>query len=453
MQSDWGPFYGRWTDVHANTRTRALGPVYEKIETPEDWQFHAVRPFQSLWDHEGDRVERREVLWPVAKASRRGDARSWRFLLTWGMNWDVEDPESRHRLWVLPFYFHGRDTRGEDYRAIFPLGGRLHEFFLWDEIHFVLFPLYVESRKNEIEAKTVLWPLLSRTEGPGVRRARFFPFYGYNEREGFGRKHFVLWPFWTQVQYTMPENEGRGWILFPITGHLKLEDQESWWILPPLFRYHVGEEKNRLLGPWPFVQLSEGSTEKFYLWPLYGTKTIGSVQRDFYLWPLIWNERIDGPDTIKRRFTLVPFVQNFHEANAETDETESRYTKLWPLASHLYHAEGPVRRTVFPDLNPFRAGPIERNYAPFWQLFVREQVGEEIDTEILWGMYRSIKRGDDFRHRSLFPLVSWGREADGRSFSLLKGLFGYERAASKKSWRLLYLFRFGDTKQIEESRP
>ncbi|MCC5843299.1 MAG: hypothetical protein JJU05_03515 [Verrucomicrobia bacterium] len=442
MRSDWGPFYGRWTDVHENDRQKIAGPVYERIETPEGWHFGALRPLLASWNHAGDEVHRREILWPVAKQSFREEQHVWRFLVAFGLNRDVNDPGSRYRVWVFPVYFQGRDKHGETYLAVFPFGGSLHEFLLWDEISFTLFPLYVRSRVRDVEAESWVWPVFSRTEGDAVRRGRVFPFYGYSEREGLGRKEFILWPFWTSVEYTHPRMEGRGWILFPITGHLETPDQESWWILPPFFRYHVGEEKNRLFGPWPFVQVSKGATDKFYLWPLYGRKTIGDTRRDFFLWPIGSHETHRGGYTDKTRTFVVPVYQSFHEADSETGETLRDYKKVWPLFSHSYHREGPARRTVFPDLNPFRDGPIERNWAPFWHLYRREQVGEAVDTEILWGFYRSLKR-EDYRYRSLFPLMSVESGDGEREVNLLKGLLGWRREPGNNQLRLLYFLRFG----------
>jgi len=447
---DWGPFYSRRIDTQGHERTRALGPVYEHTVTPEGWSLRAARPFFIRWNHDGDGFLRREVLWPLAQTSRLGDQRSWRVLLTYGTNWDVNDPESRYRLWVLPFYFQGRDTHGESYRALFPVGGRLHEFLFWDEIEFYLFPIHLRSRVKQIEARSWFWPVYSRTEGPGIRRFRIFPFYGFAEREGMGRKQFLFWPIWTSVRYERPKETGSGWILFPLTGHLKLENQESWWILPPFFRYHTGGEKSRFFGPWPFVQISTGAVEKRYFWPVYGTKTIGNTQKDFFLWPIVWRDRTRTAEENKSRHFVVPFYQDFRVADAEKDETQTRHTKVWPLYSHSYRAEGPVRRTVFPDLNPFRAGPIERNFAPFWQLYVREQVGEDVDTEIFWGLYRSAQRGED-RYRSLFPLYQSARSEGRREWNLLKGLVGYERVGEKKSWRVLYLLRFGDREEKDAS--
>lgn len=444
---DWGPFYSTWTDVHGNQRTRYLGPVGEHMRTPGEDTLHAVRPFYFSWFEADRNFRQTESLWPVWVRRSYEDSVYWRFLLTFFKDWDVEDSTSRWRLWSLPFYFQGRDKDGESYVALFPLAGRIHEFVFWDRIHFALFPLYMKSQLNEIETLSYLWPVYSRTVGPGVDRFRVFPFYGYSDMEEVGRKTFILWPFWNQVRYTLPQSQGKGWILFPLLGHLKLTDQETWWFLPPIFRYSIGEEQNRLYGPWPIVQRGEGDVDKFYIFPLYGRKQQAGVDRRFILWPIGRHEKSEQETGTKTKWFVVPFVQRFKETPSEAmggGAQSSSYLKIWPLFSHLSKEGGDIRRTAFLDLNPVRGGPVERNYAPFWQLYVREQVRDEVDIEILWGFYRYAARGDDYRYRSLFPLVSWSREEDGGHFSFLKGLLGRRRQGGKSTWQVLYLFKIGD---------
>lgn len=443
IRTDWGPFYASWTDVHGNERHRALGPFYDHTETPDGWEARAIRPLFHGWGREEPRVTRNEFLWPLGTWRQRENSSYWRFLLAFRWNWDVDDPESRHRSWLFPFVFSGRSIEGKDYFAVFPFGGTIREFLFWDRIRFVLFPLYVNSRINDVEAKTWLWPFISKTEGEGVRRFRVFPFYGYNEREGRGRKTFVLWPFWNQVRYTTPGASGFGWILFPVVGHLKLTDQETWWVVPPLFRVSVGEEQNRVYGPWPFVQKESGETEKFYLWPFYGRKVIGGVDQRFFLWPLGRHEKIERPESETTRTWLLPFYRRYVTQSDSEAVEPSAWTKVWPLFSHLSKNEGAVRKTVVPDFNPMRGGPIERNFAPFWHLYVRQEVEGHVDTEVLWGLYRGVKRGESYQYRSLFPLFSWSREKEGGHFSLLKGLISRRRQGDENSWRILYLFRFG----------
>lgn len=444
---DWGPFFSSWTDVHGNQRTRFLGPVGEHMVSPDEDTLHAFRPLYYTWRVENEDVRRSEVLWPLYVRRSREERVYWRFLLTFFWNWDVEDSESRWRLWSLPFYFQGRDTHGESYVALFPLAGRIHEFFFWDRIDFMLFPLYMESRLKEIEATSYLWPIYSRASGPGVDRFRIFPFYGYSDMENVGRKIFVLWPFWNQVRYTMPKSQGKGWILFPLLGHLRLTDQETWWLLPPIFRYSSGEDQNRLFAPWPIVQMEEGEVDKFYIFPIYGRKQHRGIDRRFLLWPIGHYEKSEQVTGSKTKFFVVPFVQHFRKKPSEVmggDAQSSSYTKIWPLFSHLSKEDGDIRRTAFLELNLLRGGAVERNYAPFWQFYVREQVRDEVDTEIFWGLYRYAARGEEYRYRSLFPLFSWSRGEDEGHFSFLKGLLGRRREGEKSVWQVLYLFNFGD---------
>jgi len=446
IRNDWGPVFSSYQDARGNQRQRALGPIYEHTVTPEEWKANALRPLFHEWRHDEQQVERQEMLWPVGARRQREDSAYWRFLLIFRWDWDLDDPGSRNRTWIFPFWFQGRSAEGKSYVGFFPFGGTVREFFFWDRIHFALFPLYISSRINEVEAKTWLWPVFSRTEGPGVKRFRIFPFYGYNEREGLGRKTFILWPFWTSVKYTAAGAQGGGWILFPITGHLKLPGQETWWIIPPIFRLTQGEEHYRLFGPWPIVQQEKGEMDKFYLWPLYGRKTIGGVDKRFFLWPLGHYEKLENPTGTKTRFQFFPFYRRYvfepHEDMEEEDPRDT-WTKVWPLYSHHNRRNGEMVRTVFPDLNPMRDGPIERNYGPFWQWVVYHREKEDKDLEIFWGLYRSMDRGPEYRYRSLFPLYSWSREEEGGHVSLLKGLLGWRHENGKKRWRVLYLFEFG----------
>ncbi len=447
---DWGPFAASWIDANGNQRHRYVGPVFERIENPQGDTALAARPlFHDWYQVEGD-FNRREVLWPIWVNRSRGDSAYWRFLLNFGWNWDVNDPASRYRLWILPFYFQGRDVNGEDYLAVFPIAGSIHEFFFWDKIDFALFPLYVRSQMQDIVAKTFIWPIFSKTTGPRLKRFRVFPFYGYSEREGLGRKSFYLWPFLTTVHYTLPRSAGRGWILFPLLGHLKLTDQETWWFIPPIFRYSIGEDQNRIYGPWPFFQKEEGEVDKFYIFPIYGRKQHAGYNKQFFLWPLGQYESTKKDTGEKKKFHFIPFVYYFYENPSAPMEAESdgeaSYVKIWPIFQNSSKHEGQVTRFTFPDLNPMRGGPIERNYAPYWHLFVHTKHYDAVDTEILWGLYRSAKRGEDYKYRSLFPLFNYTRDNgdDEKHFQLFKGLIGRHRVGEKKRWQFLYLFHFGD---------
>ena len=175
-----------------------------------------------------------------------------------------------------------------------------------------------------------------------------------------------------------------------------------------------------------------------------------SSRSAFFLWPIFRTERLDRGDAYSRRFMAVPFYYSEVRKQHPRDSTfkpkvVSRYHKLWPLMS--YEREDDNKRFRCLDLWPLRnTGSVEREYAPIWTLYSHSVVGGSCDDELLWGLYRNRKRGNDFRSVSLFPLASWtrdDRDTERREWSLLKGLVAYEQEGTQTSWRVLYFLRIG----------
>jgi hypothetical protein len=453
---DFGFIASRHKDVHGDWRLKAAGPLFEGASSTQDMHFLAVRPLYSIvTDPPRDRAAE-DFLWPLATRHSVENQSRWRCLIFFGYNHDTASAKPRHRLWLFPFYFQGRDARGVNYRAVFPLGGSIHEFLGRDEINFVLFPARSTSKLNDLETSNWLWPIYAETKGEDTYRWRMFPFYAVSRRDGEYEKKFILWPFWNQVRYDYSNSAGSGYVLFPLMGHMKLTDQETWWVLPPFIRFTKGETLDQVFCPWPFFQYARSRDpgalehplverarsagyEKLYFWPIWGHKRVGNLDQSFYLWPLIWRQEIDRVGQTKNRFVVVPFFQ------AESDEKPSgeivgRYNKFWPLYS--YRRQGDESRFRVLELWPFAEAPaVERNWAPFWTLYSRTGAGVHRDSELLWGLYRNQKRGSWSRYVSLFPLVEWKRDdysGNLRRWALLKGLVGYESRDSRKRVRLLY---------------
>lgn len=457
---DAGFLASRHRDVNGDTRLKALGPFFEMGQSTQGMKLLAVRPFYSSVEAPATESSAKDYVWPLGTHRRNHDEERSRYLIFFSFRHQqpphAETAKRRYRFWLLPFYFQGRDAKGLEYRAVFPLGGTIREFGGMDEIKFVLFPLRSTSRLNDLEASNWLWPLISETTGEGVHRKRFFPFYGRSTREGRFDKKFVLWPVWTSARYEYPNGSGGGHILFPLYGHMKMEDQETWWVLPPIFRFTEGRKLDLVYCPWPFFQKAKGEDyEKFYLWPLYGRKEVGDFRRTFVFWPIVWDEENLREGEVQERFIIAPFWLSERQGlPADRDNCRPtpsrRLHKLWPVYS--YRRIGEDSRLRVPELWPFaEAAAVERNWAPFWSLYLRTRHGGNTDTELLWGLYRSQRREDGSRFRSLFPVFETEREGpDSRSWSVLKGLVGGERSGSQRSFRLLYFFRFGDD---EESAP
>jgi hypothetical protein len=157
----------------------------------------------------------------------------------------------------------------------------------------------------------------------------------------------------------------------------------------------------------------------------------------------------------RRRFSPFLYYDVERPYETSTDEAQEavyRRFKFWPLFSSERRDSSFRCRGL--ELWPFSRNPrpVERSWAPWWTLWHHVREGGDVDTEVLWGLYRRTQRGAYHRRHSLFPVVSWERKtgtADEREWEFLKGLVGYRREGSRKSFRLLYFLRWGQ----EEDTP
>lgn len=398
------------TGAPVATSWRAAGPLIEGAREPDaQADLLAVRPFFS---HEtaGD-AEVMDLLWPLATWHRRGVGASWRALLAYGADADVDDPESAYFIRIFPFYFEGRTRAGEEYHALFPLGGTICGLPSFDRARFVLFPLYGDSQTRDTRTVTWLWPLFLTRHGDELDQWRLFPLYGVSRRTGelTLTRRFVLWPLWTAVHYDGERVQGDAFVLFPLYGQADLGDERSWMLLPPFFSWTRNEAQDyrRLRCPWPLVQWERrGADSAAGLWPLYGERQTAELSRWYALWPIIRSERVTHGSNRVERFHVTPvFYQERRAATAGLDEArEDHYWRLWPLLS--WSRQGAASRLRVLELTWFRnSQAIERNWAPFWSLFVRRREADGASrNDLLWG------------------LAAWGRQADGGGYFRLLGL-------------------------------
>ncbi len=450
---DAGPLASRFVEADGTVRERALGPLVERTRSPES-SVTALRPLYAKTTDAESGWTRHEGLWPLAVV-RTLDAHETaaRIGFIYYRHAARGDDPNAWRLWVFPLYFQGRNARGQRHAALFPLGGRIRAFLGQDEIDFFLFPLWLQTRVNEVETTAVAWPFLSRTDGPGIRRRRVFPLYGVNRHQDRYTKRFVLWPVWTQVRYTYPQTEGRAFLLFPVYGQVRRVDQRSDLFLPPFIRIDRSERLRAVTAPWPFLRVRSGEIDEITVWPLYQTRHNPPLQSGYFLWPIFRHFHVDRGTTSIRRRSALPFVQT--ETRTTTGETESavedsevtgRRIRLWPLAD--YRRQEDRSRLRILALWPTAAEAVDRNWAPLWTLAERQTDGASRDTEILWGLFRRRERSEGVRYTSIFPLIEWEQSEDGtRRWSLLKGLIGSRRGPTSRSMRLLYGFTWERTEE------
>src|SRR5262249_47268096 len=109
----------------------------------------------------------------------------------------------------FPLYFRQRSSIPEEnYTAVFPFYGHLRHRLFRDEIFFVMFPIYGQTKKHGIITDNYLFPVFHLRHGNGMEGWQFWPLAGHEHQEvttvtnGFNDQviipghdsTFVLWP-------------------------------------------------------------------------------------------------------------------------------------------------------------------------------------------------------------------------------------------------------------------
>ena len=147
-------------------RTEALGPLFysERNGVQGTW---AVPPLLShTWDETTD-FDEVDFLYPLMTYRRYGTEYRWQFLqiFSFAGGHDQQERDSR-RFTLFPIYFQQRSADpNRNYTAVFPFYGHLKNRLLRDEIFFVMFPLYAQTRKKGMVTDNYLFPFFHRRHG------------------------------------------------------------------------------------------------------------------------------------------------------------------------------------------------------------------------------------------------------------------------------------------------
>lgn len=462
---DIGPIFYSGTDIETNQYKTAIGPFYESRKDTNGNSVVAIHPFYRLSKSEMDDRILLEYLWPIGMHKTYRGQSYWRFILAYGMNFDIDDPGSRYRYSIFPLIYGGRNIDEKPYFAFFPFGGTIYEILGQDKVTFILFPLYFTHQIKDVKTTTYLWPIFSKTTGEDVQRGGVFPFYGYSNKEQLNnwKKKYVLWPFWTHTKYLAPGPEGYAYILFPLFGHAKVDNSKTLMILPPLFRFSKGEYRGAThkegFCPWPFIRYKYNKEEsKFYAWPLWGYRNRKMEDKWFTLWPIVLHKKVYRREYYGKRTLILPFIHNqaryrYAEPGktknrkdwGETDEAIARNLKIWPLMNYIRENDSSHFGTL--SLWPFRStGNVERNYGRLWTIYSHDRNGNTKEDTVLWGLFRWRRDNSGNKDLRLFPIYSSNKQTNdninSKKWNILYGLLGYEREGLQKKLRLLYFFKF-----------
>ena len=428
-------------------RTEAAGPFYysQQAESNTLWAFP---PFFSRERQPAVEAREDDFLYPFFTDRSYGHEQRWQF-------WQVisassgrqPDETGVKQLTLFPLYFQQRaaDTN-LNYTAVVPFYGTIKNRLFRDEIHFVMMPFYVESKKRDVVTDNYFWPFVDVHHGDGMKGWQCWPLVGREHKDvtyqtnGFGdvtlvagHDHlFCFWPFYFKQNNGIgTDDPGKFRALIPFYAVSRSPQRDSTSVLWPFFsviddrakKYHEWQ------GPWPFVIWTRGEGKHTSrVWPLFSRSRNAVKENNSCLWPLYTYARTHA-DPLDRRRTRVAFwlYSRVAEKNTETGKEKIRLD-MWPFFTWHRDFNGNQRLQILAPLEP--AVPdnrgIEKNWSPLWSLWRAEKNPRTgaASQSLLWNLY----------HRETAPAR--------KKVSLLFGLFQYQSSQRAERTRLFYFTVF-----------
>jgi hypothetical protein len=422
-------------------RTEAAGPFFysEEQETQRTW---AVPPLFSHTQDPATESEEFDFLYPVMTYDRFGDQYRWHVfqLLSFGGG-PTQQEDVRERFTLFPVYFQQRSSLpSENYTAVLPFYGRLKHRLFRDEIFFVMFPLYIQSRKADVVTDNYLYPLFHIRHGNALRGWQFWPLIGsehkgvttqtnaFNEVQIIGGhdKFFLLWPLFFQQKVGIGTDNPQ-WMQGSIPAYslLRSPKRDSTTVLWPFFsRIDDREKKYREWEvPWPLIIMARGEGKTTTrVFPFFSRAHSAYLESDFYLWPVYKYNRVHADPADRRRTRICFFLySDVLDKNTETGRARHR-VDCWPLYTYRRDFNGNSRLQILAPLEPFVPNnkSIDRDYSPLWSLWRSErnpQAGTASES-LLWNLYRRETTPASHRSSALFGLFQAKNDAKGKHVRL-----------------------------------
>jgi len=441
-----GPLYNRSElTLSEGWRSEWFGPLFY-YEMDEETETFAVPPLFSHYKNDSTDYSGTDILYPAIGYRRYGEEFRYHLFQFFSFSGGTSrDNDSSRRFTVFPFYFHQwSQIPEENYTAVVPFYGTLKNRLLWDEVHFILFPIYSKTKKRDVITENYLVPFFHIRRGTELKGWQFFPIYGEEHKNAFSftnkydeieispghNKQFVLWPIYLKSTTGLgTTNQIFQQAILPFFSYQESELRHSitapWPIGLTLTR--DDEKKYHEIGaPWPLIVIARGEGKNITrFWPLYGTASNPYRVSNFYLWPAYKYNflRASGVDVEKTRLFFFLY-SDLITINTESGDA-SRRTSLWPLFIQKIDNDGKERLVAPALLEPIfpSSSPIARNYSPLWGLCREEKnpVQGKYSKSLFWNLLREDKN----------------KESEKASF--LFGLFQYEKTAQSKKVKLFHI--------------
>ncbi|MGA2749805.1 MAG: hypothetical protein ABSG59_13605 [Verrucomicrobiota bacterium] len=432
-----GPAYAKFRlTLTSGWREEASGPLFYWQQTDEQQQW-ALPPFYCHTRTPDVDWTEWDLLYPVIDYRRFGPEyrlQIAQFVTISGGH--TEEENSVSRFTVFPVYFQQRSAESNlEYTAVAPFYGHLKNRLFRDDIKFLLFPLYSETRKKDVVTDNYLYPIFDVRHGLSLTGWQIWPLAGaehrgptlrtnlMNEVETVGGydKYFALWPiyfnshgglgttnpassvtvvpFYSQTRSPSRDETSYGWPL----GYNCIADREKGYVEHDVF--------------WPLFVRARGSKTVTRYFPIYSRARSKSLESDFYAWPIYKFNRLESAPLDRHRVRVGFFLySDTVERNTSTGEKKRR-VDCWPFYTFERDLDGNRRLQAMALLEPFFPNnrTMRREYSPIWTVWRSEKNGRTGATSqsLLWNLYRHEKAGEVKKSSLLFGLFQYQSTLEG----------------------------------------
>jgi hypothetical protein len=327
------------------TRIEIGGPLFV-IEKSPGRLYHSLRPIYNYERDDAQGFHRTQYVWPLGlESSRGGDHYVHRFFPFFFYSRMGQASSGREvvRGMILVLAFWGSQPPDGGYFALFPFWGVL-KGVIADRFTFTMFPFSSRYEHGQYTRHDLVWPIISWGGTPDGRQQtlRIWPIYVHKRMEGAYDEHYVLWPIirWGEEQWATRDGPmtRRRWAVNPFAGAQTTLDSRGdvvAWRRDYLgFKHKADLREGREASAWSAVLglvRSEQSPDKedFRIFPLYQRTTFyGRGGRE------------TGREWTRRRFLYVLLWLDRDTREPERDKSGTVVAPLYWRTTTL-HTGGP----------------------------------------------------------------------------------------------------------------
>jgi len=443
-----GPLFSDFRlTLDSGQHQQALGPIFysQQFEEKKQWDF---APLVFFGTDSGVDWTECDLFYPFITYRRFGSEYRLQFyqLLSFSGGKTQAGPKTE-MFTIFPLYFQNRSSDTNlNYTALAPFYGNLKNRLFHDEMHFVLFPIYAETRKKDVVTENYLYPFFDVRHGDNLHGWQFWPVFGteekgltfrtnsFHEVEKVGgyERTFAAWPFFMKEHTGLATtNEGRRLVIAPFYQQLRSPRRDETCYGWPFGYWRTEDRENKTREQdllWPLFVRARGDKMETRVFPLYSHAVRDGLESDWYLWPLYKFNRMESGSLHRDRTRICFFLYSDIRERVDENTNAMRRVDFWPFFTYQRGLDQKESLQAMALLEPFFPNnrSISRDYANLWS-FWRAEKNPKTGTaseSLLWNLYR----------RETSP--------QSKKTSFLFGLYQSKTDSTGTTWRVCY-FSFG----------